>query len=50
MEGRTIYALIYVVKQIGSRGNGGYLKVKIKCTGFDNNGDGNPDVSEYNRQ
>lgn len=49
MANRDAYALIYVVKHVGTSGSGGYLKVKIKCTGFDNNGDGNPDVSEYNR-
>lgn len=47
MENRTAYALIYVVKQVGTSGSGGYLKVKVKVTGFDNNGDGNPDSNVY---
>jgi hypothetical protein len=47
MENRTAYALIYVVKQVGTSGSGGYLKVKIKVTGMDTNGDGNPDVKVY---
>jgi hypothetical protein len=47
MGERDAFALIYVVKHIGTSGSGGYLKVKIKCTGFDNNGDGNPDGAIY---
>ncbi|MBL7707456.1 MAG: hypothetical protein JNJ86_00220 [Chitinophagaceae bacterium] len=47
MENRTAYALIYVVKHVGTSGSSGHLKIKIKVTGFDNNGDGNPDVSAY---
>jgi hypothetical protein len=49
MENRTAYALIYVVKQVGTSGSGGHLKVKVKVTGFDNNGDGNPDAAVYER-
>jgi hypothetical protein len=47
MGERDAFALIYVVKHVGTSGSGGYLKVKIKCTGFDNNGDGNPDGAIY---
>ncbi|WP_460554490.1 hypothetical protein [Ferruginibacter profundus] len=47
MENRTAYALIYVVKQVGTSGSGGYLKVKIKVTGMDTNGDGDPDTNVY---
>jgi len=47
MENRTAYALVYVVQHIGTSGSKGALKVKIKCTGFDTNGDGNPDVRAY---
>jgi hypothetical protein len=50
MGERDAFALIYVVKHIGTSGSGGYLKVKIKCTGFDNTGDGNPDAGIYSRQ
>jgi hypothetical protein len=47
MGERDAFALIYVVKHVGTSGSSGYLKVKIKCTGFDNNGDGNPDEALY---
>jgi hypothetical protein len=47
MGQRDAFALIYVVKHVGTSGSGGYLKVKIKCTGFDNNGDSNPDGALY---
>lgn len=47
MGERDAFALIYIVKHIGTSGSGGYLKVKIKCTGFDNNNDGNPDAGLY---
>lgn len=49
MHGRTAYALIYIVKHIGTSGSSGHLKVKIKCTGFDTSGDGNPDPALYIR-
>ena len=49
INNRTAYALIYVVRHIGTSGSQGYLKVKIKCTGFDKNGDGQPDITEYSR-
>jgi hypothetical protein len=49
MESRTAYALIYVVKQVGTSGSGGYLKLKVKVTGVDTNGDGSPDAGAYQR-
>ena len=39
--------LIYIVDQLASTGVNGFLKIKIKVTGFDSNGDGNPDTNNY---
>jgi hypothetical protein len=47
MGDRTAYGLIYIVNHYGTTGDNGYLKIKIKVTGFDGNGDGNPDASFY---
>lgn len=47
LENRDAYALICVLDQFGTTGTNGFLKIKIKVTGFDNNGDGNPDVGLY---
>jgi hypothetical protein len=47
MGSRDAFALIYVVKHVGTSGSGGHLKVKIKCTGFDSNGDAQPDAGLY---
>jgi hypothetical protein len=47
MSDRTAYGLIYIVNHYGTTGDNGYLKVKIKVTGFDANGDGNPDGNLY---
>lgn len=47
MGDRTAYGLIYIVNHYGTTGDNGYLKIKIKVTGFDANGDGNPDGSVY---
>ena len=47
MGDRTAYGLIYIVNHYGTTGDNGYLKIKIKVTGFDANGDGNPDGSFY---
>jgi hypothetical protein len=49
LEGRTVYGLIAVVKHIGTDGSNGYLKIKIKAMGLDNNGDGSADASMYIR-
>jgi hypothetical protein len=38
------------MKHVGTSESGGHLKVKIKCTAFNNNGDGNPDAGMYYRQ
>ncbi|HMO34046.1 MAG TPA: hypothetical protein PKE07_13715 [Lacibacter sp.] len=47
MGDRTAYGLIYIMNHYGTTGDNGYLKIKIKVTGFDANGDGNPDGSIY---
>lgn len=47
MGDRTCYGLLYVLNQYGTTGENSYLKVKLKVTGFDANGDGNPDASLY---
>ncbi len=47
MGDRTAYGLIYIVSHYGTTGENGYLKIKIKVTGFDTNGDGNPDNRLY---
>lgn len=49
MDDRETYALIYVVKHYGTSGSSGYLKIMIKCPGFDNNGDNYPDYGIYSR-
>jgi hypothetical protein len=38
LEDRTVYGLIAVVKQVGTDGSNGYLKIKIKAQGVGNNG------------
>ncbi|MCW5913174.1 MAG: hypothetical protein KIT66_01040 [Chitinophagaceae bacterium] len=48
MGDRTAYGLIYITNHYGTTGSNGYLKIKIKVTGFDSNGDGNPDPQLYN--
>lgn len=47
MGDRTAYGLMYIMNHYGTTGANGYLKVKIKVTGFDSNGDGNPDAGLY---
>ncbi|RYF90722.1 MAG: hypothetical protein EOO03_03045 [Chitinophagaceae bacterium] len=47
MGDRTTYGLICISNHYGTIGSNGYLKIKIKVTGFDSNGDGNPDASIY---
>lgn len=47
MSNRTVYGLIYIVNHYGTTGENGYLKIKLKVTGFDANGDGIPDGSLY---
>jgi hypothetical protein len=47
MGNRTTYGLICIMNHYGTIGSNGYLKIKIKVTGFDNNGDSFPDASIY---
>lgn len=47
MDNRTAYGLIYIVNHYGTTGDNGYLKIKIKVTGFGNMGNGEPDGSFY---
>lgn len=47
MGDRTAYGLIYIVNHYGTTGENGYLKIRIKMTGLDGNGDGLPDGSLY---
>jgi len=47
MGDRTAYSLLYIMNHYGTTGENGYLKVKIKVTGFDANGDGIPDGNLY---
>ncbi len=47
MGDRTAYGLIYIVSHYGTTGENGYLKIKLKVTGFDANGDGNADSYLY---
>jgi hypothetical protein len=47
MGNRTAYGLMYVMNHYGTTGTNGYLKIKLKVTGFDSNADGNPDPSLY---
>jgi hypothetical protein len=49
MDNREVYALIAVQKQIGTSGNNGYLQIRIKALGIDNNNNGIPDASNYIR-
>lgn len=49
LESRTMYGLIAIVKQVGTDGSNGYLKIKIKAQGVDN-GNGQLNASAYQRQ
>ncbi len=49
MENRQVYALIAIIKQIGTSGSNGYLKIKIKAQGINSNGNGYPDAANYLR-
>jgi hypothetical protein len=48
-ENRTVYALVAVMKHFGTSGSNGYLKIKVKSQGIDNNGDGMVDPGSYIR-
>ncbi|HZX59816.1 MAG TPA: hypothetical protein VFE54_13860 [Mucilaginibacter sp.] len=50
MDNREVYALVAVIKQMGTSGSNGYLKIKIKSTGIDLNRDGTVDANAYQRQ
>ncbi|MEI2694345.1 MAG: hypothetical protein V9E90_04685 [Saprospiraceae bacterium] len=47
MGSRTTYGLLQIVNQYGTTGKNGYLKIKLKVTGLDSNGDGIPDIQSY---
>ncbi len=49
MESREVYALVAVVRQVGTSGSNGYLKIKIKSAGIDANRDGTVDANAYMR-
>jgi hypothetical protein len=48
-ENRTVYALVAVIKHFGTSGSNGYLKIKVKSQGIDNNADGMVDPNSYIR-
>jgi hypothetical protein len=48
-ENRTVYALVAVTKHFGTSGSNGYLKIKVKSQGIDNNADGMVDPNSYIR-
>lgn len=47
MGNRNVYGLIQILDQFGTTGTNAFLKVKIKISGFDSNGDGIPDPALY---
>ena len=49
LEDRTVYGLIAIVKQIGTDGNNGYLRIKIKSQGIGNNQNGQVIANMYQR-
>ncbi|MFN8332821.1 MAG: hypothetical protein U0T81_16665 [Saprospiraceae bacterium] len=49
MDQRTVYGLIYIVSHYGTTGESGYLRIKIKVTGQDANGDNIPETEMYYR-
>ncbi len=48
-DNREVNALLAVYKQYGGGGSNGYLKIKIKVQGIDQNQDGYADPGAYNR-
>lgn len=48
-ESRTVYALVAVIKHFGTSGSNGYLRIKVKSQGVDNNRDGMTDTNTYIR-
>jgi hypothetical protein len=49
MDNREVYALVAVIKQMGTSGSSGYLKIKIKTTGLATS-NGQVDANAYQRQ
>jgi hypothetical protein len=49
LESRQVYALVAIYRQIGTSGNNGYLKIKIKAQGLDANANGAPTANYYQR-
>ncbi len=49
LEDRTVYGLIEIVKQYGTEGSNGYLKIQIKAQGIDNNQNGQVKANAYLR-
>jgi hypothetical protein len=47
LDNRKLFALILVQEHMGTDGSNGYLKIKIKVTGLDNNNDDQPGESSY---
>jgi len=47
MGNRDVAGLIHILDQYGTTGTNAYLKIKIKVTGLDKNGDGIPDGDLY---
>jgi hypothetical protein len=49
LENRTVYGLVAIVRQVGTDGSNGYLKIKIKAQGIDNNQNGQVNANSYLR-
>lgn len=49
LEDRTVYGLIAIVKQVGTDGSNGYLRIKIKSQGVAGNTSGQVDANAYVR-
>ncbi|HQX44292.1 MAG: hypothetical protein IPP06_12580 [Saprospiraceae bacterium] len=47
MGHRGTHGLIYIQDQFGTTGTNSYLKVNIKVSGFDSNGDSQVDAELY---
>ena len=48
MDSREVYALVAIIKQFGTSGSSGYLKIQIKSSGIDN-GSGQVNANAYLR-
>jgi hypothetical protein len=49
MENREVYALVAILKQIGTSGSNGYLRIQIKTTGLATGGNGQINTGAYLR-